>query len=1382
MATSIAAGTLQYGGAVLPNYIDVSIFGSSNTTIGLSNRVAQSVYLTAGKTYTGISLLLYQSSTPDGNVDVTIRDSRDGTILATSSIAASSLTTGALSWERLDFSASYSPSSSGTYWVQIQRSSTTVGTVGVGYSSSNVYASGNEWYYSTSWISQPAYDTALRLYTEKPSAYAVFVNSSGDLAIWEDIDGTPSSLTTQTPTTIFGGGAIAWLDAAIDSNGDIHVIAAPATDQTRDITYNKYTIGSGWGTWTEVAAYQESDTPGCSIDIGLSDVVHVAYLIHWKNKGSATYDVRYNNDSGTPWANEATVSTGTDSSLLSCTPYITAMRDLDQQVVGYDNSSNSFYKSATSGTWGPAYSVSPDGATNYTPTRITMVSDVVKHYFLAADLGFHTQFIGFIDENIDSSVRYSLNQPTATVTASSATDQDSRLAFFVDSSTQDIEYATVSGTTWTYGDVLDSDQNFLHVKTAYHHDIEFTSSIPLIADNGTNVYYIEFSLGNQGALDKTLGTLTLSATGELDIEGIAGPSATSDNFGYETGTGQLIDTSHLGMTFTVGDSGKKYLLTGFNLYLDVTASLTAELSLQLRTAVNTPTSVIATRSLVGATSDQFYSLIFDEPVLFDGNTQYFIYVYKNTTSGTSYITRTASDIVANSALYSGSTATTLTAYFSGAYDLSGYITYEPAPAITLDALTLAATGEFVGPNEGTLDTTLDALTAAGTAELDISATLDKSLDTLTLAAVGELDIDATLSKTLDALTLSAVATNKELVEGTADITLGALTCNAAAELDISATLARTLDDLTAAGAGELDISATLARTLEALTLSATAELDITSTLSSTLDALALAATGSLDIDGSLSRTLEALTLAATGEHTITGSLTKTLDALAAAGTAELDISATLTKTLDALTASGTAELDISATASITLDALTVAGVGELYIAATLSKLLDALTLSATGETQAEIFGTADITLDDLTASGIAELDIAGALAKTLEELTLSSSASLDITATLTKTLESLALAGTSTLGSTGALSVTLEELTAAGTAELDIQATANVNLASLTLTSTGELDINATASILLSALTLSASAELDIAGVLTRTLEALALAGTATVGSTGSLSATLDALTAAGAAELDIQAVADITLGALLLAASGELDIDAAAAITLAALTFASTGELDITGALTKTLDALTLTATGTSASVGSANITLDTLTAAGSAELDIAGTLAKTLDALVLSSTAELDISGALAKLLDALTLASTGELDIDSNADITLGELTLAATGTSASTGSLSVTLDNLTCAATGQLDIDGAANITLGALTVAATAELDIDSAAAITLEPLTLTAQGSIIITGAATITLAILALSGYGLHTGGETALASTVKGPSGVSTVKGSSGVSIVRG
>ena len=83
-------------------------------------------------------------------------------------------------------------------------------------------------------------------------------SATDNIELWSDLSGTPTLEDNDAVATIFGGGSIGWIHAAIDSSDNVHIVAACTADQTRDIAYCIATYSGGswtFGTWEEAAPY-----------------------------------------------------------------------------------------------------------------------------------------------------------------------------------------------------------------------------------------------------------------------------------------------------------------------------------------------------------------------------------------------------------------------------------------------------------------------------------------------------------------------------------------------------------------------------------------------------------------------------------------------------------------------------------------------------------------------------------------------------------------------------------------------------------------------------------------------------------------------------------------------------------------------------------------------------------------------------------------------------------------------------------------------------------------------------------------------------------------------------------------------------------------------
>jgi hypothetical protein len=70
-----------------------------------------------------------------------------------------------------------------------------------------------------------------------------------------------STISTVTGTTIHGATVLDIATMGIDDSDVLHVCCVPSSGgHTRDLSYNTYTIGSGWGSWVEIVSYKDAAT------------------------------------------------------------------------------------------------------------------------------------------------------------------------------------------------------------------------------------------------------------------------------------------------------------------------------------------------------------------------------------------------------------------------------------------------------------------------------------------------------------------------------------------------------------------------------------------------------------------------------------------------------------------------------------------------------------------------------------------------------------------------------------------------------------------------------------------------------------------------------------------------------------------------------------------------------------------------------------------------------------------------------------------------------------------------------------------------------------------------------------------------------------------
>lgn len=168
--------------------------------------------------------------------------------------------------------------------------------------------------------------------------------------------------------------------------------------------------------------------------------------------------------------------------------------------------------------------------------------------------------------------------------------------------------------------------------------------------------------------------------------------------------------------------------------------------------------------------------------------------------------------------------------------------------------------------------------------------------------VAAVSIAGTAAITLNALT--AAATANLPIGATGTVTLGSLGALGAASLAISATEVSTLGPLTGAGAATLSIRGSGAILLGGLTAGSAGALPIVSGAAIMLGAVELAAAGKLPIEGQASVTLGALAALASGSLAnipIVGAGQSMLGLIVAGGTGRLAVTGALDGLLGALT-------------------------------------------------------------------------------------------------------------------------------------------------------------------------------------------------------------------------------------------------------------------------------------------------------------------------------------------------------------------------------------------------------------------------------------------------------------------------------------------------
>ena len=364
------------------------------------------------------------------------------------------------------------------------------------------------------------------------------------------------------------------------------------------------------------------------------------------------------------------------------------------------------------------------------------------------------------------------------------------------------------------------------------------------------------------------------------------------------------------------------------------------------------------------------------------------------------------------AIVGGTAAVTLGA-LSVAATGAGFSTVPGTAAVTTGALSVAATGTRT--TNGTAAVTLEgvSVTAAGTAIPEVvTGVAAIALDGLSVAAAGGrttfgtgtvafggLDVTAAGNRTtsgtgvvtLGDLIVDATGTViAEVVTGTAGITLEALTIAAVGQRTTAGTATVSLAplDVQVVGDGVAQIVTGVAAVeLGALDVQAASQRTTFGTAGVTLAEPTITVTGTVIaevISGSAAVTLAPLTISATGQRVTAGTAAITLAALDVQafgdGVAQI-VTGTASVSLGGLTVAAQGLITTQGTISVTLGGIAVAASGTRVVSGAAAVSLAGLVVTATQEPPETVTGTAEIALAGLVvvAVGYAVVPIPAAL-------------------------------------------------------------------------------------------------------------------------------------------------------------------------------------------------------------------------------------------------------------------------------------------------------------------------------------------------------------------------------------------------------------------
>jgi hypothetical protein len=198
-------------------------------------------------------------------------------------------------------------------------------------------------------------------------------DSNTGVQAWYDLDAaTPVQIgSTQSTTTVTGSAtSIRSIDAKMDSNNVIHVVAATEGGAaTRDLAYNTISnidSSPAWGTWeTIVAAYNQTITSPndvrISIDIDENDDPHVAFTDFLKVHGTTYPQTYYTEKTGASWSTPESLDTDGNQNYRH--PHIVATSSTAAYLTKKRNTTM-YEQNRTSSTWGSDSAMTSSPSTN----------------------------------------------------------------------------------------------------------------------------------------------------------------------------------------------------------------------------------------------------------------------------------------------------------------------------------------------------------------------------------------------------------------------------------------------------------------------------------------------------------------------------------------------------------------------------------------------------------------------------------------------------------------------------------------------------------------------------------------------------------------------------------------------------------------------------------------------------------------------------------------------------------------------------------------------------------------------------------------------------------------------------------------------------------
>lgn len=315
------------------------------------------------------------------------------------------------------------------------------------------------------------------------SVWAVVRSETGDVVVYQDLGGslTPVLVAAATPTEIFGSAAttVAWVDAGMDGNGDLHIVCQPGTAlNTRDVAYCVFDTSAGaFGAWEEAAALTGTPTGIARIAVDGDNKPHVVFI----EKPASVALLRYTNKVSGSWLTAEDVTT---AAVNHYAPDLALDVAGDVHVFYSRDSVTATYRKRTAGTWG----TEDTSATAIGLPNVVMATGSPRllaplYGTGARDVYYGTDVDTLADTGLDS------HDGTATINVASLTALNGvPVLIYVEATTQVISLAHWNGAAWVDDGALQDWSTFDRVVAEWAYFHEHQTEINFLYGVGSFLY------------------------------------------------------------------------------------------------------------------------------------------------------------------------------------------------------------------------------------------------------------------------------------------------------------------------------------------------------------------------------------------------------------------------------------------------------------------------------------------------------------------------------------------------------------------------------------------------------------------------------------------------------------------------------------------------------------------------------------------------------------------------------------------------------------------------------------------------------------------------------------------------------------------------------